>query len=91
MIRGQERTHEKGDLLNFSEFWLIFSYKTVSKINVWAVGNYVDENTDTLQNTVKLNIIQIIVLISKVKTIKNLKAPYQRLYLKQRLTEILYI
>lgn len=47
MIRGRERTHEKGDLLNFSEFWLIFSYKTVSKINFWAVGDYVDENTDT--------------------------------------------
>lgn len=46
MIRGQERTHQKGDLLNFSEFWLIFSYKTVSKINLWAVGDYVDENTD---------------------------------------------
>lgn len=55
MIRGRERTHQKGDLLNFSEFWLIFSYKTVSKINLWAVGDYVDENTDTLQN-IKLNI-----------------------------------
>lgn len=68
MIRGQERTHEKEDLLNFSEFSLIFSYKTVSKINLWAVGDYVDENTDTLRNTVKLNIIQVTVLISKVKT-----------------------
>ena len=68
MIRGQERTHEKEDLLNCSEFSLIFSYKTVSKINLWAVGDYVDENTDTLQNTVKLNIIQVTVLISKVKT-----------------------
>lgn len=68
MIRGQERTREKGESLNFSEFSLIFSYKTVSKINLWAVGDYVDENTDTLQNTVKLNIIQITVLIPKVKT-----------------------
>lgn len=71
MIRGQERTHQKGDLLNFSEFWLIFSYKTVSKINLWAVGDYADENTDTLQNTIKLNITQITVLISKVKHITD--------------------
>lgn len=33
------------------------------------MGDYVDENTDTLQNTIKLNITQITVLIFKVKHI----------------------